>query len=164
MTTITRTLPLADAEATTHLAALIAPVLRPGDVILLAGPIGAGKTHFARSLIQNRLAAAGRMEDVPSPTFTLIQTYEAAGVEIWHADLYRLTDADEAAELGLEEAFSQAICLIEWPDRLGALRPTQALELTLTPDAASDLRQARFSGDAAHWAALFACLDGGQDG
>lgn len=160
----TITLRLADADVTARLASRIAPVLRPGDVILLNGPIGAGKTHFARSLIQARLATAGRMEDVPSPTFTLIQTYEAGGVELWHADLYRLTNPEEAAELGLEEAFTQAICLIEWPDRLGSLRPPQALELTLTPDAASDLRQARFSGDAALWEALFACLEGGQDG
>ncbi|MCX8509848.1 MAG: tRNA (adenosine(37)-N6)-threonylcarbamoyltransferase complex ATPase subunit type 1 TsaE [Rhodobacteraceae bacterium] len=164
MTSITRPLPLTDADATRRLAARISPLLRAGDVILLAGPIGAGKTHFARSLIQTRLAAADLMEDVPSPTFTLIQTYEAAGVALWHADLYRLTDPDEATELGLEEAFTQAICLIEWPDRLGSLRPPQALELTLTPDAASDLRQARFIGDAAHWAALFACMEGGQDG
>lgn len=159
----TITLRLADADATTRLAAGIAPLLHPGDVILLNGPIGAGKTHFARSLIQTRLAAAGRMEDVPSPTFTLIQTYEADGTEIWHADLFRLTDPDEAAELGLEEAFTEAICLIEWPDRLGGLRPAQALELTLTPDAASDLRVASFSGESAHWARLFAHLDGEQD-
>lgn len=160
----TMTLILADADATTRLATRIAPVLRAGDVILLNGPIGAGKTHFARSLIQARLAAAGRMEDVPSPTFTLIQTYEADGVALWHADLYRLTDPDEAAELGLEEAFTQAICLIEWPDRLGPLRPKQALELTLTPDTASDQRVVSFSGDAVHWAGLFACLAGKTHG
>ncbi len=159
----TTTLRLADADATARLAAGIAPLLRAGDVILLNGPIGAGKTHFARSLIQARLAMAGRAEDVPSPTFTLIQTYDADGVELWHADLYRLTDPDEAAELGLEEAFTQAICLIEWPDRLGALRPALALDLTLTPDPTSDLRVARFSGDAGHWAKLFAHLDGRRD-
>lgn len=159
----TTTLRLADADATAQLAAGIAPLLQAGDVILLNGPIGAGKTHFARSLILARLAMAGRAEDVPSPTFTLIQTYDADGVELWHADLYRLTDPDEATELGLEEAFTQAICLVEWPDRLGTLRPAYALDLTLTPDPASDLRVARFTGDADHWARLFAHLDGHRD-
>ena len=92
-------------------------LLRAGDCVLLEGPIGAGKTHFCRALIRARL---GREEDVPSPTFTLVQTYDA-DVEIWHADLYRLSHPDEALELGLEDAFASAICLVEWPERLGEL-------------------------------------------
>ncbi len=153
------TLTLADADATRALAERIAPMLRAGDTILLQGPIGAGKTHFARSLIQARLAAVGVAEDVPSPTFTLVQTYVADGFEIWHADLYRLTGPDEIAELGLEQAFSDAICLVEWPDRLGSLRPARALELTLMPDSATDARTAVLSGDEGHWRKIFDLLE-----
>ncbi len=111
---------------TAALAGRIAPLLAAGDTLLLEGEIGAGKSAFARALIRARL---GRFEDVPSPTFTLVQTYEAADVSIWHADLYRLTSPDEVFELGLDEAFEDAICLIEWPDRLGPDAPEGALTL-----------------------------------
>lgn len=111
---------------TIALADRIAPLLHPGDVILLDGPIGAGKSAFCRALIRARL---GRMEDVPSPTFTLVQTYEDPAGDIWHCDLYRLGHPDEVFELGLEEAFSTAICLIEWPDRLGSDAPVDALRM-----------------------------------
>ncbi len=116
---------LPNPEATEALARRIAPTLRRGDTLLLAGPIGAGKTHFARALIRARLR---REEDVPSPTYTLVQTYDDDGLEIWHADLYRLSGPGEALELGLEDAFDTAICLIEWPDRLET-PPPQALTL-----------------------------------
>ncbi len=122
---------LSSAEDTAALAQALAPMLRPGDTLLLAGRIGAGKTHFARALIQARLAAAGRTEDVPSPTYTLVQVYDDGIAELWHADLYRLTGPDETHELGLEEAFEGAICLVEWPDRLGDLAPSNALRLRL---------------------------------
>lgn len=118
-------LPLADADATAALARLIAPRLQAGDTLLLEGDIGAGKTTFARALIRARLNAP--QEDVPSPTFTLVQTYEADDVAIWHCDLYRLTDPQEVMELGLDDAFTNAICLIEWPDRLGPDMPRDAL-------------------------------------
>ena len=130
---------LPSEEDTARLGAWLARALRPGDVLLLEGSIGAGKTHLARSLIRSAL---GRMEDVPSPTFTLVQTYEANGYEIWHADLYRLTHPDEVRELGLDAAFDTAVCLVEWPDRLGALTPPDALHLRLTPE--SDGRRAHF--------------------
>lgn len=120
---------LPDPDATSRFGAVVSEVLNRGDVLLLEGQIGAGKTHFARALIQHRLAAQGLHEDVPSPTFTLVQTYEA-DCEIWHADLYRLSHPDELFELGLESAFETAICLIEWPDRLGSNAPKNALTLS----------------------------------
>lgn len=120
-------------DETDAVAAALAPLLGPGDVILLQGEIGAGKTHFARALIRNLLARVGApAEDIPSPTFTLVQTYVAQNDEIWHADLYRLGDPQEVEELGLLAAFDTAICIVEWPDRLGPLRPAAALELSLS--------------------------------
>jgi tRNA threonylcarbamoyladenosine biosynthesis protein TsaE len=119
-------LPLPDADATERFARALAPRLRAGDVLLLEGPIGAGKTHFARALI---LALVPVPEDVPSPTFTLVQVYDGPGFAIWHADLYRLSDPTEAVELGLSEAFETALCLVEWPERLGPHRPPGALTL-----------------------------------
>lgn len=151
-------IPLPSAEATAGLGAFLAPRLKPGDTLLLSGPIGAGKTHLARALIQARLAATGRCEDVPSPTFTLVQTYDAGSTEIWHADLYRLTDSSEIAELGLEEAYDTAICLVEWPDRLGPDTPADALhiDLAMTPDGLA--RTAELHGPA-RWSPLLETLD-----
>lgn len=126
-------LDLADACATDRLARKLAPACKAGDVILLHGPVGAGKSHFARALIR---ALTVPDEDVPSPTFTLVQTYEAA-FEIWHLDLYRLSDIGELEELGFLEAMDDALCLIEWPERLGSLTPLRAFHLTLTPVAAT---------------------------
>ncbi|CAG0910915.1 unnamed protein product [Cyprideis torosa] len=122
-------IPLCDPDKTAAFARRLGALLGPGDVILLEGPIGAGKTHFARSLIQSLLMIP---EDVPSPTFTLVQTYETAACEIWHSDLYRLSDPQEIEELGLIDAFDTAICLIEWPDRLGSFAPKSALHLGFT--------------------------------
>ena len=124
-----RTHTLPSPEATCAFARAIAARLGAGDVIALEGDIGAGKTHFARCLIQSLLPAP---EDVPSPTYTLVQTYPGPGFEIWHADLYRLTHPDEVVELGLEDAFSTAVCLIEWPDRLGQGAPKSALSLSFS--------------------------------
>jgi tRNA threonylcarbamoyladenosine biosynthesis protein TsaE len=122
------TLTLASPDATQQFASALAPVLKMGDVVLLSGPIGAGKTHFARALIQSLLVV---IEDVPSPSFTLIQTYEGPDFDLWHADLYRLSSPDEVIELGLLEAFGQALTLVEWPDRLGGLQPRTALQIDL---------------------------------
>jgi tRNA threonylcarbamoyladenosine biosynthesis protein TsaE len=152
-------IPLPSAEATARLGAWLAPRLGPGDTLLLAGPIGAGKTHLARALIQTRLAAAGQAEDVPSPSFTLVQTYDAAGTEIWHADLYRLADSAEIAELGLEDAYDTAICLVEWPDRLGPSAPADALRIELAMTADGLARTADLQGPA-RWAPLLQTLAG----
>lgn len=126
-------LDLPQPEATVALGTALAEILRPGDTVLLEGSIGAGKSHLARSLIQTRLAAENRWEDVPSPTFTLVQTYDTDAAQIVHADLYRLSDPDEVFELGLDTAFDTAITLVEWPDRLGSDRPDTALTIHLQP-------------------------------
>lgn len=125
---------LSDAAATDQFARALAAGLGAGDSVLLDGEIGAGKTHFARAVIQTFVA-----EDVPSPTFTLVQMYEAPAFEIWHADLYRLSHPDEAIELGLLAAFETALCLVEWPDRLGMDRPKQALTLRILVSGAGRL-------------------------
>jgi tRNA threonylcarbamoyladenosine biosynthesis protein TsaE len=126
------TVELPSETATADFAAQLSPLLRAGDTILLEGPIGAGKTHFARAAIKARLRTADRDEDVPSPTYTLVQTYSDGDTEIWHADLYRLTGPGDVAELGLEEAFRDAIVFVEWPDRLGEQLPAGALRLVFS--------------------------------
>lgn len=125
---------LPNLEATQALAARLADVARPGLTLLLDGPVGAGKSTLAREILRNLMAREGRVEDIPSPTFTLVQTYELSGFEAWHSDLYRLSSVDELIELGLETAFETAFCLVEWSGRLGTLRPLCAIEIALTPD------------------------------
>lgn len=124
-----RTYSLAGLEATRRLGERLAAAFRPGDVVLLHGDLGAGKTTLARSVIAKMCG----VEDAPSPTYTLVQVYDTlAGDELWHADLYRIEDAGELEELGLEDAFDTAICLVEWPDRLGGAVPANRLEILLT--------------------------------
>lgn len=148
----TQTLTSGSPDQTCVIAQRLAPGLQRGDVILLRGGIGAGKTHFARCLIQALLPAP---EEVPSPTYTLIQTYPVAKADIWHADLYRLTDTNEVFELGLVDAFTDAICLVEWPDRLGDLAPPGALNLTLTApvdaDTDAEVRRLTFTWQGVGW-------------
>ena len=131
---------LPDPEATDALGRLLADHAAIGDVFLLSGPVGSGKSHLSRAFIRHRL---GRMEDVPSPSFTLVQTYEDGAGDIWHADLYRLTHPDECVELGLDDAFATAICLIEWPDRLGSMAPPDAIQILLSN--IGDKRQAHIA-------------------
>lgn len=153
---------LGTPEETTRLARWLGARLGPGDSVLLEGPIGAGKSHFCRGLIQSRLATLGRSEDVPSPTFTLVQIYDAGPVEIWHADLYRLSGPDEVMELGLDQAFDTAICLVEWPDRLADARPAGALVLRLDPGAGETVREAEFASGSARWAPVLSALASGS--
>ncbi|MDE0699069.1 MAG: tRNA (adenosine(37)-N6)-threonylcarbamoyltransferase complex ATPase subunit type 1 TsaE [Boseongicola sp.] len=120
-----------DAAATDRFGKALARSLRPGDTVLLAGQIGAGKTCLARAAISALHLRTGRPEpEVPSPTFTLVQSYELPGIQVWHADLYRLSEASEVTELGLEEAFGNAVVLVEWPDRLEEM-PGDALLLDI---------------------------------
>lgn len=133
---------LPDEAATLALGAALARRLRAGDLVALRGDLGAGKTALARGLIR---ALFGADIEVPSPTFTLVQTYDPPdGPAVWHVDLYRLEQPEEAIELGLEDAFADAVSLIEWPDRLGPYLPARRLDLTLTH--AGDGRRASLAG------------------
>lgn len=126
-------LTLPDEGATDALAQALAHILHPGDVIALSGSLGAGKTALARALINAlpRPDGSYAAEEVPSPTFTLVQTYERAPAPVWHFDLYRLSDPDEVEELGWDEAVGEGIVLVEWPDRLGALLPEDRLDILI---------------------------------
>jgi tRNA threonylcarbamoyladenosine biosynthesis protein TsaE len=114
------------------LANKLAPLLIKGDVLLLGGDVGVGKTDLARKIIQNRMELHGAIEDVPSPSFTLVQIYALGELDYIHADLYRLTHPDEVLELGLERGFDDAVCLVEWPERLGTLVPENALGIDIS--------------------------------
>ncbi len=129
MTSTTISLVLQNAEDTDHLGRVLARFAQAGDCFLLRGQIGAGKSALARAFIRARL---GPDTEVPSPTFTLVQTYDDSDVEIWHADLYRLSDTQEAVELGLTDAFDEHICLIEWPEILDEITPSTAMNIELT--------------------------------
>ena len=113
-------------SATATLAGRIAEVAVVGDVIALKGNLGTGKTAFARAFIR----ALSNHDEVPSPTFSLVQIYDVDPAMIWHFDLYRLRDPEEAWELNIEDAFIAGISLIEWPERLGSLLPERRLEIT----------------------------------
>ncbi|WP_227421715.1 tRNA (adenosine(37)-N6)-threonylcarbamoyltransferase complex ATPase subunit type 1 TsaE [Pacificispira spongiicola] len=129
MTVTELSIDLPDPAATDRLGAAIGHALRMGDVVALHGDLGAGKSALSRAAIRARL---GDLEaEVPSPTFTLIQTYETYDLEIWHVDLYRLDSSADAFELGLDEAFAMAACLIEWPERLGGDLPADALRIDI---------------------------------
>ncbi len=143
------------AEETSSVARALSPDLCPGDAILLEGGLGAGKTHFARALIQARLAGAGFHEEVPSPTYTLVQTYSDGEIELLHVDLYRLSGPDAIAELGLDEAFANAVCMIEWPDRLGDMMPNDALTLRLEMTDIPGERLVRVTSSCAKWVSRF---------
>ena len=116
---------LPDEAATAAFAARISILAATGDIIALKGDLGAGKTSFARAFIRAR----GGIEEVPSPTFTLVQVYELGAAAIWHFDLYRINVPEEAWELGIEDAFVEGISLIEWPEHLGPLLPRRRLEI-----------------------------------
>ena len=138
-------------EATTEFAVALSRILTAGDVLLLSGPIGAGKTHFVRSAIQSMLTTEGRSEDVPSPSFTLVQTFNLQDFEIWHADLYRLGDASEFDELGLSEAFETALCFVEWPENVAIDWPDTALHVAVSLEEHPDQREFVITGDRPHW-------------
>jgi tRNA threonylcarbamoyladenosine biosynthesis protein TsaE len=142
---------LTSEDQTAGLARRLRRGFSAGDVVLLSGPIGAGKSCFARALILGLLADEGLVEDVPSPTFTLVQTYHAGDLEIWHSDLYRLTSTDEVAELGLFDAFETALCLVEWPDRLEDEAPEAAIRFDFGLCEDADHRLLTVSATSERW-------------
>jgi tRNA threonylcarbamoyladenosine biosynthesis protein TsaE len=119
---------LEDEAATARLGAAIAQRLRAGESVCLSGPLGAGKSTLARALIR---ALTRADEDVPSPTFTLVQFYEGLDLKIAHFDLYRLTSPDEAYEIGLDEALDDGAAVIEWPERLDGRLPADRLDVEI---------------------------------
>lgn len=124
----TLTVPLRDTAAAARFGARLAEALQVGDAVLLFGDLGAGKTTLARAVIERLTGET----DAPSPTFTLVQSYEAAGgFLLLHADLYRLEEEGELDELGLDEALDHGAALVEWPDRAPGWRPDTRLEIVL---------------------------------
>ncbi len=149
---------LADEAATRTLARRIAAAAGAGDIIALSGDLGSGKTVFARAFVH---AYCGMSDDVPSPTFTLVQAYDGGAAVVHHFDLYRLKQPDEVLELGIEDAFAEGISIIEWPDRLGPWLPANRLEVNLSPGRHEGARRARLIGHG-YWQARL--IDGLGEG
>lgn len=127
---LSKTFYTASEEATAALGATLASISRRGDVFALFGTLGMGKSVFARSFIQSFLGAI----EVPSPTFTLLQTYETPDFDIYHFDLYRLKNPDEIFEIGLEDALYSGVSLIEWPEMMGGYLPKDIFRIEIAPE------------------------------
>ncbi|WP_339777309.1 tRNA (adenosine(37)-N6)-threonylcarbamoyltransferase complex ATPase subunit type 1 TsaE [uncultured Thalassospira sp.] len=134
---------------TEKLAARLAAIAQAGDVILMHGTLGMGKSAFCRAYI--RALADNPNEEVPSPTFTLVQVYELEPLPVWHFDLYRLSDPEEVHELDIEDAFNEAVSLIEWPDRLEYLTPENRLDIYIEPGSIPDARQIKLVAHGDDW-------------
>ena len=149
MNSYCKTISVENSLETETLAHTLAPLLKARDIILLMGDLGTGKTTFSRALIR---ALTSPDEEVPSPTFTLVQTYPTYHEEtIWHFDLYRIKDPEEVWELGIEEAFADAISLIEWPERLPSIPLSGALKISFLMEKAGDQRRLTLTGGSS-WA------------
>lgn len=131
---------LVDEAATSALGAALAKEIRAGEALCLKGPLGAGKSTLARALVR---ALTRPDEEAPSPTFTLVQTYDGPDFPIAHFDLYRLSDPDEAYEIGLDEALEDGAAIIEWPERLEDRLPPDRLDIDITPE--GEARRARLT-------------------
>ena len=124
------TVSIANEAELLALGAALIPQLSAGQTVCLTGGLGAGKTTLVRGMIQSVLGDI----HVPSPTYTLVQTYEMPQFELWHCDMYRLERPEDGYELGLMDAFEEAVCLIEWPDKLGELIPKDAMRIEIAFD------------------------------
>jgi tRNA threonylcarbamoyl adenosine modification protein YjeE len=140
---IVRTVELGDLAATRALGGKLAGALKAGDALLLSGALGAGKSELARAIIR---ACTGAAIDVPSPTFTLVQTYDTPALMLTHADLYRIDAVAELAELGLDEALETGALLVEWPDRAEGQWPASRLEIALMQAGFADGRRVTMTG------------------
>ena len=143
---------IADEAATEALAVRIAEISGVGDLIALHGNLGVGKTVFARAFIRSR---AGADEEVPSPTFTLVQPYDCEPVPIYHFDLYRVNQPDEVLELGFEDAMADGTVLVEWPERLGPYLPRDRLDVEIHQGGSPGSRLIRLTGQG-YWLARVA--------
>ncbi len=146
---------LTSEPETAALGARIAEMLRPGDMVGLAGNLGAGKTTLARALVRHLLPG----EEVPSPTFTLVQIYDVRQFKIWHADLYRVKARSELRELGFEEALEDGVLLVEWPDRMAEDLPEDRLDVILEVDDGAEDRRVKLIGRGS-WASRMKLLAG----
>ena len=151
------TIYLQDPATTARLGLLLSAQLRAGDVVALEGMLGVGKSVLARAVIST---LCPQEDDIPSPTFTLVQTYEPDNMPmIMHFDLYRLDTPEEALELGIEDAFIDAVSLVEWPQRLGGYLPRTALTIALSDGNSDTSRRAKLHGGA-RWQPLLEALAG----
>ncbi len=160
------TIDLPDETATADLARRVGALLKAGDMVALRGDLGAGKTAFARALIRALSGPDGVDRDVPSPTFTLVQTYETPVGPVHHFDLYRIETPDELAEIGWDDALADSIVLVEWPQRAGYRLPARRLDITLEFGEGGEARRALLC-PRADWIdgrAGFAALQGGRQG
>jgi tRNA threonylcarbamoyladenosine biosynthesis protein TsaE len=119
----------AEEEDTIWLGKKLARIARKGDSFILSGTLGMGKSVLARAFVQELTKA----QEVPSPTFTLVQIYEASGFDLYHYDLYRIKFPEEIFELGMEEALYQGVSLIEWPEKMGGYLPRDCFRIEITP-------------------------------
>ena len=148
MATISFHTTFSDQTAVERFACELAGRLDAGDTLVFRGEIGAGKSVFCRSIISTLLPEP---EDIPSPTFTIIQTYDTPNFEIWHCDLYRLTDISQTDELGVEMGYETALCLIEWPEILDTTVPDSALDIKIEEGEQENERHITFSGNGDKW-------------
>jgi len=137
-------LDLADEAATGAFGRRLSPLLVQGDFVGLSGTLGAGKTTLARGVIEAAQARCGLRDPVTSPTYTLVQIYQAGSLFFWHFDLYRIEAEEDVRELGLDEALNEGVSLVEWPERLGSALPEDRLEIVMKET--GDGRQAVLRG------------------
>ncbi|MBX2832135.1 MAG: tRNA (adenosine(37)-N6)-threonylcarbamoyltransferase complex ATPase subunit type 1 TsaE [Rhodospirillales bacterium] len=149
---------VSDQNGTEALASDLAAMAKPGDVILMHGTLGMGKSAFCRAFI--RAMAKNPHEEVPSPTFTLVQIYELDPLPVWHFDLYRLSDPEEVHELDIEDAFVDAVSLIEWPDRLEYLTPENRLDIHIEPGSNVDGRVFKLDPHGDDWSKRVDAISG----